>query len=293
MSYGFFRLTPGVKNLLIATGVMFLLELLVRRITGNDFLMKWLCVYMAPRESPVETWLQIWRPFTYVFLHSGLSHLFWNMLGLFLLGPPLEASIGTARFYRVYFVSGVLGALLAILGSAVLGARGDYLVGASGAVMGVMFAFITLNPNQTFLIWMVLPIKALYLGLLVAGVQLYSALAHTGLSNTSFLAHLGGIAAGFGMARTGFWFENLNPMGGLKRRWRRRHLRAVPARKPAMPIEPPFRAAPLPAAVEDMEEQVDAILDKVRLQGMESLTEAERRTLDAHSTRLRQRDHAG
>lgn len=292
MRYGFFRLTPGVKNLLIATGVMFLLELLVRRLTGNDFLTKWLCVYMAPREYPVETWLQVWRPFTYVFLHGSLSHLFWNMLGLLLLGPPLEASIGTARFYRVYFVSAVMGALLAILGAAVIGTE-NYLVGASGAVMGVMFAFITLNPNETFLVWMVLPIRALYLGLIVAGVQLYSALAHTGLSNTSFLAHLGGIAAGFGMARSGFWFENLNPMGGLKRKWRRRHLRPVPARKAALPPEPPFRAVPLPAAQEDMEKQVDAILDKVRVSGMDALSEAERRTLDAHSTRLRQRDHAG
>lgn len=292
MRYGFLRLTPGVKNLLIATGVMFLLELLVRRLTGNDFLTKWLSVYLAPREYPVETWLQVWRPFTYVFLHGSLSHLFWNMLGLLLLGPALESTVGTSRFYRVYFVSAVFGALLAMVGSVFAPLPGQ-LVGASGAVMGVVIAFITLNPNETFLIWMVLPIRALYLGLILVGLQLYSAVALTGLSNTSYLAHLGGIAAGFGMAKSGFWFENLNPMGGLKRRWRRRHLRPVPARKTVLPLEPPFRAAPLPAAQEDMEKQVDAILDKVRVSGMDALTDGERRTLDAHATQLRQRDHAG
>ena len=122
----------------------------------------------------------------------------------------------------MYFASAAAGAVLAILGALFAGNQ-SYLVGASGAVMGVMFAFITLCPNETFLLWMVIPVRALYLGLGIAAFQLLSALTQTGLSSTSFLAHLGGIAAGFGMARSGFWFDRLDAVGNLQRRWRRRH----------------------------------------------------------------------
>jgi len=107
------------------------------------------------------------------------------------------------------------------------------------------------------------------------------------------VAHLGGIASGVGMAHFGLWFDNFSPLGGVKRKWRRRHLRAVPqprSKKPSLLREKPSTRPELTAVEVDLEREVDAILDKVRRQGMDSLTEQERQALDMHSTRLRQRD---
>ncbi len=295
MRYGLIRLTPGVRNIMVLTGAMFVLDLVLLPLS-NAFgypvnLAEWLGVALQPRSEPVQTLLQVWRPFTYTLVHQDFFHLLWNMVGLFFLGAALEDSIGTARFYRVYVASGVLGALAAIV-AAWFGPEGTYVVGASGAVMGTMFAFITLFPNETIMLWMLvlIPVRALYLGIIFFLIQFVSAFGG-GDAGVSYFAHLGGIAAGVGMAHYGLWFDNLNPLKGLKRRWRRRHLRPVPSRR-SSPSAPSFLPADAPAIEEGLEKQVDAILDKVRQHGMDSLTDQERRALDMHSTRLRQRDRA-
>jgi membrane associated rhomboid family serine protease len=293
MRYGMVRLTPGVRNIMLLSGAMFILDGLVSLVSGRPLLAEWLGVVMEPRNDPARTWLQVWRPFTYTLIHQDFFHLLWNMVGLFFLGAALEESVGTARFYRVYVASGVLGALVAI-GAAWFSPGAPYLVGASAAVLGTTFAFITLHPNETIMLWVLvlIPIRALYLGILFFLIQFVSAFSGGG-SNVSYVAHLGGIASGVAMAHFGLWFDNLSPLGGLKRKWRRRHLRAVPQprsqRASLLRERPP--AGPKPTAVEvDLEREVDAILDKVRSKGMDALTAQERRALDMHSTRLRQRD---
>ncbi len=292
MRYGLVRLTPGVRNVMVLSGAMFLLDGVVGILTGRPLLAEWLGVVMEPRSDPFRTWLQIWRPFTYTLIHQDFFHLLWNMVGLFFLGAALEESVGTARFYRVYVLSGLVGALVAI-GAAWFNPGAPYLVGASAAVLGTTFAFITLHPNETIMLWVLvlIPIRALYLGILFFLIQFVS--AFSGGSNVSYVAHLGGIAAGVGMARFGLWFDHLSPLAGLKKKWRRRHLRAVPRRRPdraplASAGRPPEAERPSPEA--DLEREVDAILDKVRLNGMDALTSEERRILDMHSTRLRNRD---
>ena len=293
MRYGMVRLSPGVRNIMLLTGAMFILDCLVCLVSGRPLLAEWLGVVMEPRNDPARTWLQVWRPFTYTLIHQDFFHLLWNMVGLFFLGEALEESIGTARFYRVYVASGILGALVAI-GAAWFSPGASYLVGASAAVLGTIFAFITLHPNETIMLWVLvlIPIRALYLGIIFFLIQFASAFSGDG-SNISYVAHLGGIAAGVGMAHFGLWFDNFSPLDGLRRKWRRRHLRAVPqprSQKVSFLRErPSARLDPDPVEA-DLELQVDAILDKVRSQGMDSLSEQERRTLDIHSTRLRQRD---
>jgi len=291
MRYGMIRLTPGVRSLMALTGAVFLLDMLVRLVFQEAFLIQWLGVVLKPRSAPFQTWLEIWRPFTYTLVHQDFFHLLWNMVGLFFLGAALEESIGTARLYRVYVVSGLAGALAAIL-AAWIGPEGTYVVGASGAVMGTMFAFIALYPNQTIMLWMLvlIPIRALYLGVIFFLIQFVSAFGG-GEAGVSYFAHLGGIAAGVAMARSGVWFDTFNPLDRFRRKWRRRHLRPVPSRRSSPPA-PTFIPNPPTAVEANLEKQVDAILDKVRQGGLDCLTDQERRTLDLHSTRLRHRDRS-
>src|SRR4029079_11028565 len=96
-----------------------------------------------------------WTLVTYMFLHAGLGHIFWNMLGLYFFGPRVESRMGSQRFITLYFVSGIVGALFSV----VLAPRFAVL-GASGAVLGVLMAFARFWPRERLYIWGVLPIDA-------------------------------------------------------------------------------------------------------------------------------------
>lgn len=141
----------------------------------------------------------IWQFVTYQFVHAGLFHLLVNMLGLWFAGNILERIFGPRRFVVFYLLCGIAGGLLQIAIS-----PGPTVVGASGAVCGLVAAFSTLFPQMpvTALLFFVIPVRmrAMWLGILVAGVSLFLLL--TGwFGNIGNAAHLGGAIAGFGLVK--------------------------------------------------------------------------------------------
>lgn len=142
----------------------------------------------------------IWQPVTYMFLHAGLSHLFFNMLWLFFFGPQVERLLGTRQFVRFYILCGALGVLATYVveGYHVL-LRADYpvsVIGSSGAVMGVVVAAAVANPNQQlFLFPLPIPITLRTAVIIVIAFDVIGAL--TGGGGTSVETHLGGIVVGF------------------------------------------------------------------------------------------------
>lgn len=309
MRYGLVRLTPAVKTIILITSGMFLLELAVSFTTGKPWLVAWLSLILRPQDYSPLVWLEIWRPFTYTLLHADFSHLFWNMIGLFFLGAALEDEIGTGRFYRVYLVSGLAGALTSIL-AASFGIGSDMLVGASAAVMGTTFAFIAIYPNQTIMMWflVLIPVKALYLGVILLLIQVFNLLGAPN-SGVSYAAHLGGIAAGVIMARQGLYFDRLSfrSLGkGLDywhKRWRLRHLKPLSGKASAsisratssrisqldfggtmattVPSHNPKIIAIHTKTNSAAAQQLEELLDKMRREGVKSLTPEENQLLES------------
>lgn len=151
----------------------------------------------------------IWLPFTYMFLHGGLYHLFLNMLQLYFFGPDVERALGTRQFLRFYLFCGVAGALanLAVWGSSVP------VLGASGAVLGVLVAFAVIDPDrEIFLLPLPFPITARGIVIVLVVINLLNALG--GGSGIAVATHFGGMIAGFG-------YMKLRPVL-LQHTWQRR-----------------------------------------------------------------------
>ncbi len=168
-------MTPWVTRLIVANVLVFVLQLTFRGLTQYLALVPALLL-----ERP-------WTLFTYMFAHStaGLTHVLFNMLGLFFFGPRVEMRIGGTEFIRLYLIAGVTGGLL----SWVITPYAP-IVGASGAVFGVQLAFAKFYPRDKIYIWGVLPIEARVLVVIMTVVSLYGGLSGGG--NVAHFAHLGG-----------------------------------------------------------------------------------------------------
>ena len=137
-----------IKYLIVANAVVFLLTSLDN--TGR--LTEALGLSFAG-----ITDFQLWRLVTYMFVHGGLTHIFFNMWGLYLFGMPVEQRLGPERFLRLYFLSGIVGSGLWLLAN--WGTNG-LLIGASGGVFGVMMAAAMSFPNmQIVLLFPPIPMR--------------------------------------------------------------------------------------------------------------------------------------
>jgi len=174
----------GVKWLLIINTAVFILSGLI----GPFPLLA-----LVPRA--VIFHFAVWQLVTYLFLHGGIWHLIFNMLTLWMFGAPLEQDWGTRRFLRYYFICGIGAGLCDVLLNAIMGSWHTSTIGASGAIYGLLLAFGVCYPEQTVLMGFLFPIKAKYMVMIYAAVELWMSLA-AGNSGVSNIAHLGGMAVG-------------------------------------------------------------------------------------------------
>ncbi len=261
--FGGYRFTPWVKRLLIANIAVFVIvELLLRSFKG----------YLAFIPSQIIT--QPWGVITYMFVHGDFWHLFFNLLGLFFFGPPIEERWGSKEFIKFYLICGLGGAVLSFLFAFNAG-----VVGASAAVYGVMLAFAMMWPDVPIYIWGIFPVKAKWLVIALVALSFFSAVSGGG-DGVAHFAHLGGFAAAFLYVKidsaTG------NPMHKLQKMVSRRRLKVIPGQMTKREEPRPRRRE------EEMLDEVDRVLDKISTHGMASLTAEERRLLDEVSKRYRQ-----
>ena len=182
--------------------------------------------------SPASVWqgLQLWRPFTYMWLHAGPMHLIFNMFALWMFGSTLALAWGEQRFLRYYLTCGIgAGWLIATypyLLSAVGVPSADLFIptlGASGAVYGVMLAYSLIWPDRTImLIFPPVAFRAIWLIPILFFFELYS-----GQSNVSHVGHLGGVLVGWLYLRRSSEGAGLPRLSleRLKYRWRRYRMR--------------------------------------------------------------------
>jgi membrane associated rhomboid family serine protease len=180
-------LPQGVKGLIVANSVIFLLMWLVGSI--GRVLMQWFA--LVPVD--VVTRFFLWQPFTYLFLHGGFMHILMNMLYLWFFGKDLEDIWGTRRFLQFYFFCGVGAGLIVVLANYLFGDPRIPTIGASGAIFGILLVAAVLWPDR-IIIFIIFPIKLKYL------VMILGAIAFFGLSEpnsgVSQVAHLSGMLFG-------------------------------------------------------------------------------------------------
>jgi membrane associated rhomboid family serine protease len=188
-----FRVTPGVRWLLIANAVCFVLYFLAAR-TALGGLFAWMA--LSPRA--VLTQFALWQLVTYMFLHSplGFGHILVNMLSLWMFGGPLEDLWGTRRFLHFYFFCGIGAGICVVLLNALTGSMDTRTIGASGAVFGVLVAFGILFPRAIIYLFLMFPIEARWFVLILGAIVFLSAIGDAG-GGVSHFAHLGGLLFGY------------------------------------------------------------------------------------------------
>jgi membrane associated rhomboid family serine protease len=290
--FGGYSLTPWVKRLLIANTALYVAALLLRFGPGASatLVQDWFAF------QPSDFLTRPWTLVTYAFFHGGVMHLLWNMLTLFFFGPPLEERWGSRGFLKVYLVAAAGGAVLSVLFSFL--DPGTWIVGASGAILGLMLANAMYWPDREVLILGIFPLKMKWL---VAGVAFISmATAIEGSADgVAVFAHLGGMLTTFLFLRSPWappaWGEV--PRKARKPQQRRSGVALVPwsgKKQQATAAQTATATQARPAAARkgrsaerELLDDVDRILDKISAQGLGSLTEEERKRLDEVSRRYR------
>ncbi len=213
-------ITQVVRNLIIINAIFFVATFVFGSSSGLPVLTQYLGAYYpsSPNFGP-------WQIVTHMFMHGGLAHIFFNMFALYMFGSTLERFWGPKRFLIYYFVCGLgafflhefvngvqlymeyglffpSGSLFPASGQAIMNsAASSYfvpVVGASGAVFGLLLAFGMLFPNtKLFMIFIPVPIKAKYFVLGYGALELFQAFQNNPGDNVAHFAHLGGMLFGY------------------------------------------------------------------------------------------------
>jgi len=245
-------ITPVVKALLIANTIVFI----GLSIGGEPFQRNTFNAFGAlPRGF---AYIQIWRLITYQFLHDGFNHFFFNMLGLFFFGTAMERIFGSKKFILFYLICGAAGGVFYPL----LAAIGWFpppplpLVGASGAILGCLAAYATMNPTAKVYIWGIFPMPVFFLAGLFALVAILRILTpNTSANAGGEAAHLAGMIAGVLFIITQPTYSKFRLNNNAKKWDRQRRME------------------------QDVNQEVDRILQKVSKEGMHSLNAKEKRIL--------------
>lgn len=182
-----FHTPPVVKNLLIINALAFLATYLLPDVSA----------WLMQRFSLLVGYgtLDTYQFITYMFLHANFEHFFFNMFALWMFGRTLEYNLGPQRFLIYYLACGIGAALIQVLVAWLLGELPLQLIGASGAVMGLLLAFGVMYPNATIMLLIPpIPMKAKWFVIIYAVIELL--LGCGGVGNVAHFAHVGGMLWG-------------------------------------------------------------------------------------------------
>jgi membrane associated rhomboid family serine protease len=286
------RMTPAVRWILALNVAVYFLQLTVVRPEHMQ-----VALGFQMRDLTVNQW---WTIGTYMFVHVGLMHIVSNMLMLFVFGPRVEHAWSARTFTWYYLICGLGGWFLHMLF-----ARESLLVGASAAVLGVMLAYGWRWPDDEVYLFGVLPVRVRWLVAFSVGLNLAGGIFSMragAVTGTAYLAHLGGLAAGWiylrGTTMPGIdrLRQRVSQLPDLPEDTPRPIPRSLPRSREKLTeadqavvksnaaVARPLKA---PAAAKAERVEIDAVLDKISRQGIDSLTGEERRLLQEASERLK------
>jgi rhomboid family protein len=241
--------TPWVKRLIIANVLVFFLE----QTAGRTLL-------QLLEFTPRFVLYQPWTILTYMFLHdpNGISHIGFNMLGLYFFGPRVEERLGSKRFIALYLISGVFGAAFSLIFAPYAS-----VIGASAAVFGVMLAFARYWPDVQILFFFFLPMQARFAIAIMAAMALWSGF-NGSRGGVADFAHLGGFVGGW------LYLKYIERRQGVKK-FRTKTVASV-----GKDILSNYRKINTTSIHEVNRDEVNRILDKISAKGLGSLSPEER-----------------
>lgn len=218
-----------------------------------------------------------WVWITHIFTHEGLFHLLWNMMALYWFGMIVEDFIGRKHIIRIFFQGALMGAVFFLLSASIIPWYAGHLTiayGASASVMALLLAAATLSPDYSIrlLIFGTIPIKYLAAALLFIDLLMATQNQNTG----GHFAHLGGALWGYLyilLLRNGYQMDVLSLFVENKRKLGTTAKMSV-ARKPKSAHKTEI------ISEDNLEEKLNVLLDKIKNQGIESLTEKEKQDLE-------------
>jgi len=267
-----FGLTPWVRRLLVANLLVFLLQETV-----------FLNAARTLAFDPMHAFARPWTALTYMFLHTGVLHLAFNLLALYIFGPPVEERVGSRAFIGLYVTSGLGGAILSY--ALILLTHSAPILGASAAVYGIMLAFAWYWPDEPIFVFpLPQPVLAKWLVVFFVLLSLTFALIPSLQPGVAHVAHLGGFATAFLWLKADTWrlTRAARHLRGAPERGVLVHPAALTARRGAGTPKPGRARSP-----ERSQAEIDRVLDKISASGLSSLTPAEQRFLKEMSKKMR------
>jgi membrane associated rhomboid family serine protease len=303
----YFSLPPVVKNLLIINAIMYLATV-VFETRGIDLAGIFGLHFFTAQH------FAIWQPVTYMFMHGGFWHLFFNMFALWMFGSTLENTWGAKRFLLYYMVCGIGAGLIQMLviglqiyplfqnlspdmiemirenGAHLLSQDKNYIgemgalnvaintvtVGASGSVFGLLLAFGMMYPNSLIYVYFMLPIKAKWFVVIYGAMELFFGITGTS-DGIAHFAHLGGMLFGFFLIlywNKGNRFFKLKMPAFKKRRNKKYTISSNYYYEPHHLSDEEYNYQK-----KQKEEKLNRILEKISKNGYESLTQEEKEFL--------------
>jgi len=265
---GYLRIPVAIRVIITLNVAIFILQALGGR-TLNQFLIQ----NFAFNPEWQTALFQPWRMVTYMFLHGGGFHLLFNMLWLWWLGRSVEQTLGPRTFSIIYFGSGIGGAILDILFAQFMGI--NFVIGASGAVFGIMVAFAMLFPRMPIMLILLPPIEARYV---VAGLIALDVIFLGSADGTARIVHLGGAGIGYLLMKAekqGYDLSSwVRPFERIWYQFKGAYTKEKSSGRSNM------RSVSDVEVVEEVDKsELDEILEKISKSGYDSLTREEKKKL--------------
>ncbi len=210
-SFGPGPLSTAMKALIGVNVAVFFAQMIVRPLTEALGLVPFLVVGQ----------LWIWQLGTYMFLHGGVFHILFNMLALWMFGAELERIWGTRNFLKFYFVTGIGAGILTVIFSLLPFSASEQLyqsnvIGASGAVYGLLLAYALYFPDRPIYMYLVFPIPAKIFVMIMGAIAFYASVSGAG-GGVANATHLGGLLVAYLYLKR----SHMDPLGELKYRYLR------------------------------------------------------------------------
>jgi membrane associated rhomboid family serine protease len=207
-SFGPGGISTAIKALIGANVALFLVQFFAPAVTD----------VLGLRPTFVVRYFWVWQLATYMFLHGGVFHIVFNMLALWMFGTELERRWGTPFFLKFYAVTGVGAGVLTVLFSLLPFAAAQQLyqaniIGASGAIFGLLLAYALYFPERQIYMYFVFPIPARVFVAIIGAIAFLSSLGDSG--GVASATHLGGLAVAYVYLKSG----RMHPIAEIKYRY--------------------------------------------------------------------------
>jgi membrane associated rhomboid family serine protease len=207
-SFGPGGISTAIKALIGANVALFLVQFFAPAVTD----------VLGLRPIFVVRYFWVWQLATYMFLHGGVFHIVFNMLALWMFGTELERRWGTPFFLKFYAVTGVGAGVLTVLFSLLPFAAAQQLyqaniIGASGAIFGLLLAYALYFPERQIYMYLVFPIPARVFVAIIGAIAFLSSLGDSG--GVASVTHLGGLAVAYVYLKSG----RMHPISEIKYRY--------------------------------------------------------------------------